>query len=332
MRYDSEFITDTIAKIDLLDYMENDLNFVRRGDKYATHCPFHEDKTPSLMVDIKTNRYRCYSCGRRGDIVNWLRDYEDLNFTEAFQKVMRLAGISAQDASEFEISEVSKILRDAAKRNEKKREDYIHTIISYNDDYLRYPRGYPQEWLDEGITKENCDKYDIRIDEYGHYILYPVYDKQFNYIGRKGRDRLPENIRGRKYRNFHKIGTTDYFAGMKENYETIKEEKRIIIVEGIKSVMKLDNFGYPYSVSAETNYLNQSQIEIILSMGISDVTLAFDKGTPAEKIRECTRLLRKLTNVYTVWDTHNLLQDKDAPVDRGKRVWEILYDDRRRVM
>jgi DNA primase len=37
------------------------------GRLYKAVCPFHEERTPSLVVDLETMRYRCFGCGREGE-------------------------------------------------------------------------------------------------------------------------------------------------------------------------------------------------------------------------------------------------------------------------
>ncbi|KXU37581.1 DNA primase [Cephaloticoccus primus] len=48
-------------------------------------CPFHNEKTPSFHVDTNRGLYKCFGCGVSGDIISFVRETEQLNFTEAVE-------------------------------------------------------------------------------------------------------------------------------------------------------------------------------------------------------------------------------------------------------
>lgn len=50
---------------------------------YRSLCVFHTEKTPSLTFFTKTNTYKCFGCGRGGDVVNWVKDRRGLTTGEA---------------------------------------------------------------------------------------------------------------------------------------------------------------------------------------------------------------------------------------------------------
>jgi DNA primase len=53
-------------------------------------CPFHEDKTASLQVNLQKNLYKCHACGKKGDVIQFVQDYENLNKHEALVKCTSL--------------------------------------------------------------------------------------------------------------------------------------------------------------------------------------------------------------------------------------------------
>lgn len=55
-------------------------------------CPFHEDKTASLQVHLEKNFYKCHACGKTGDVIQFVQDYEKLSKYEAIQKCKALLG------------------------------------------------------------------------------------------------------------------------------------------------------------------------------------------------------------------------------------------------
>ena len=142
----------------------------------------------------------------------------------------------------------------------------------------------------------------------------------------------------KKYLNYQKIGTTNFFIGMKENYENIKRQNEVIIFEGIKSGMKVEAWGYDYWLASETSYLNDDQVLILIKLNVKNVTIAYDNDVDFTKIKKCTEKLKRFVNVYVVLDRRNkrdkLLgssEDKLSPADKGRDVWETLYHERRKV-
>jgi DNA primase len=47
------------------------------------NCPFHEDKTASLQVNLQKNLYKCHACGKKGDQIQFVQDYEKITKHEA---------------------------------------------------------------------------------------------------------------------------------------------------------------------------------------------------------------------------------------------------------
>ena len=119
--------------------------------------------------------------------------------------------------------------------------------------------------------------------------------------------------------------------GMKQNRDSILDSKSVILFEGLKSVMHVAAWGYNNCLSSETSDINDAQAAILISMGIRDLIIAFDKDVGLGHIRETTKLLQKYMNVYAIYDKWGLLQDKDSPCDQGRDTWELLYDRRIRI-
>ncbi len=53
------------------------------GENLVGICPFHEDHIPSLAVYPRTGRFHCYGCQKHGDVINFLREIENLSFGQA---------------------------------------------------------------------------------------------------------------------------------------------------------------------------------------------------------------------------------------------------------
>lgn len=332
MNYSQEALEEMSQQIDLLEYAEHTVDFVKHsGNTYFAVCPFHNEKTASLAVNRDENFFHCFGCGKSGNIYKWIQWTEGLSFDEAVKKVARLTNSQVNDYVESETMGIYKLLKRLSQPHYETKE---RKILDYEDEYVnKFKDEIPVEWIDEGISEDELRKYEIRIDPSSNRIVYPVYDSQFNLISVKGRTRFKnyKQLGIMKYMNYHKIGTSDFFQGMKQAEPYVKEQNEIIIVEGIKSVMKLDQWGYHNVVAAETSKINNGQMELLIRMKIKNVVIAFDQDVPLKKIKDNLKLLKKFTNCYVVIDRWKLLDEKDSPPDKGREVWETLYNRRIRI-
>ena len=332
---DYDALTEMCGQIDLLEYASQTMDFRRKGNKYFTSCPHHSDSDPSLCISPDVNLYYCFSCHRSGNIINWLIDYEGLTFQEAVDKVSEMTGT---DLNQFRICDSLKYYKDIKRIAESRINKPIEREILPYSYYEQFDTEIPDEWVSEGISPEVMRQYDIRIDKASNRIVYPIYDNDNHLIGVKGRTRY-ENYKDldiKKYRNYTKIQTSNFFVGMKENRDTIKQAGSVIIFEGIKSGLKISSWGLPNNwLAAETSRLNEAQIDILIKMYIREVTIAFDRDVNLQEIKKCTAMFRRFTNLYVVCDRYNrnrlLPGDKDSPVDAGLDVWKTLYDERMRL-
>ena len=333
LKYDKDKIDDICSKVDLLEYASKSVDFTQRGtDNFVAHCPKHIDKTPSLTISVAKNFFYCFSCKHGGNILNWLMYYEKLSFQQALKKVSAMVG---EDLDNYKISETLSFYKQLQKLQlvkikQVKRETLDDAILA------KYELSAPQIWVEEGICPDIMKKYNIRIDRKTNRIVYPVYDKYFNLIGIKGRTMYSNysDLGLQKYQNYHKIGTTDFFAGLKNTISNIREKSEVIVFEGMKSGMKAEAWGYDNWVASETSLINGEQVKILIDLGVKDVVIAFDNDIGLQRIKQTTRLLRKFVNVYCVFDKHKILGDKSeklSPVDNGKEVWEQLYKERVRL-
>lgn len=331
MKIDQDKLQELCDKIDLLDYAEKTVDFQRRGSgEVAAHCPLHEDKTPSLMITPEKNLFYCHSCHVGGNIINWLMTFEHLKWNEAIDKASHLAGIDIAHLKTCDALAYYKKVKKSQQVNLGFVDDRQILPYSY---YEQFSKETPEEWLQEGISADVMKLYDIRIDHGSNRIVYPVWDNNDNLIGCKGRTRFAnyKDLHIKKYLNYTKIQSTDYFMGMKENREEIKKAGSVIIFEGLKSVMHVASWGYNNCLAAETSHINSAQAAILVSLGVKEVVIAFDKGVLLKEIKSNTKMLRRFTNVSVMIDRSGLLNDKDSPCDKGRAIFEELYERRVRL-
>jgi len=332
--YDNETLQQINENVDLLGYVEKSIDLEEKGGEYWGHCPLHVDNTPSFSLSPEKNAYYCFSCGSGGGIINFLVDYEDMTFDDAVTKASQLANM---DLSKMCQSRTIAFLKKLRAMSQVQKIDFQHKIFKKTE-LKKYLKDHPQEWIDEGIDPDVMDLFDIRIDEYGNRIVYPVYDIDGNLINIKGRTRY-ENFKQMdipKYINYYTVGVVDYFQGLNVTLPYVKEQNEIIIFESIKSVMKAYGWGYRNCASAEKHTLTKEQIDLLIKLRVN-VVFAYDSDVSYREgeVKENIDKLKRVTNVYIIEDREHLLggkETKNAPADCGEEIWEELYESRKKVV
>jgi hypothetical protein len=75
---------ESARAVPLVQLFETDGNTLRRsGSNFLTHCPFHEEKTPSCVIYCETNRYYCFGCNAKGNSIDYLINRYKVSFREA---------------------------------------------------------------------------------------------------------------------------------------------------------------------------------------------------------------------------------------------------------
>lgn len=336
MNYDDETLQAINDNADLLAYAQQTLDLEQRGNDYFAHCPLHRDDTPSLSFTPSKNSYYCFSCGVSGGMIGYLMDFEGMEFEDAVEKASGLANI---DMSKMCKSKTIILLKKWRMflQSKQNKEVYKHSIIPMTA-FTKFSKKEVPEWLEEGISQEVMDLFDIRIDNYSNRIVYPVYDIDGNLINIKGRTRYEnyKKLKLPKYINYYTVGVMDYFQGLEKTLKYIKEQNEIIIFESIKSVMKAYGWDYKNCVSAEKHNLTPEQISLLVKLKVN-VVFAYDSDVSYNEgeVKENIDVLRKVTNVYVISDKDLLLGGsvaKNAPVDCGQDIWEELYFSKRKVV
>src|ERR1041385_1797791 len=85
------------AASDIVEIIGAVVPLKRAGANFVGLCPFHREKTPSFNVSPSRQMFRCFGCGKGGDVFRFLMDYESLTFPEAMRRLAERAHIVIQE-------------------------------------------------------------------------------------------------------------------------------------------------------------------------------------------------------------------------------------------
>lgn len=119
----------------------------KNGANFIACCPFHSEKSPSFVVSEARGMFKCFGCGKGGDVVSFIKEYEKIDFNEALKRLSELTGIALEYDKAQKVgkspSEVLEKINDLAKRKLQKNADIVEYLAQ------------------RGISPEICKKYDI---------------------------------------------------------------------------------------------------------------------------------------------------------------------------
>lgn len=328
--FDESVIKQLKSELPIEEYISQYVDLKKRAGKLYALCPFHEEDTPSFMVDSQKQIFHCFGCKCGGDIFTFIMKYDNLSFTKSVVKVASYLGKTVECTVQSPTVQILK------KVNKLHRSSEFHHKVLPRDLYNKYIDYIDDSWLEEGIKPEMFARYEIKLDRGKNRIVYPVYSNSGDLINIKGRTLYEDFkiLKIPKYINYFKVGRMDYLQGLHLSRDAIVKQKEVIVFEGIKSCMKAEGFGFHNVVSAETASLTREQIKTLILLHC-DVVIAFDKDKSLKDFcNKDLKMLTKFTNVYYICDDEGLLgspSEKNSPVDKGEEVWRRLYEKKRRV-
>lgn len=76
------------AKEEPIEYFY-DGNLKKSGDKLSGKCPFHNEKLGSFFIYLNTNTFHCFGCGKTGDVITFIMEYNNISFIEAVKYILK---------------------------------------------------------------------------------------------------------------------------------------------------------------------------------------------------------------------------------------------------
>jgi DNA primase len=83
--------------VDIVALVGENLTVHRAGSKFKALCPFHDDHNPSLELNPERQSFKCWSCGAGGDVFDFVKAYERVDFPEALRMLAERAGIALEN-------------------------------------------------------------------------------------------------------------------------------------------------------------------------------------------------------------------------------------------
>ena len=307
--------------------------------------------SPKLYFYKDSQIYFGYTSSRSYDIISLVQTRlallkQPCSFLDACQFILDTTNINPDSIShvkkEGHVYDWSNLERFVRVRK------YGNQLSEYNRNIIdTLPPLYPQAWIDEGISEETMDKYQIRYYERCNQTVIPCFDDEARLVGVRVRNWDKDRVEQAKYMPLvtldgqcYKFNTNQVFYGINYNKPEIERTGKVIIVESEKAVMKLDTYMGRHNIALGMygSNLGIQRRNQLLKMGVNTVSYVVDNDFIGqddaffeqwrEKIQHFIKLWDGFCRVEIVWDNLGLLGPKENATDRTKEVWEQLWENR----
>jgi DNA primase len=264
------------------------------------------------------------------DFFSLIQFINECNLPEAIQYVCIQCGLKYSNSIKKSersgsYSFLKKFKRSINKTN--KIDDYEETILeeSFTERFIRYEC---KLFSDDGINAISQEKFGVSYDILDNRVVFPIRNDTGKLLTFKGRTLESDyKIRGiPKYYYYYPYFGEYYLYGLYENYFDIISANEIYIGESEKFVMQLDSMKINNTLAVSKHTISPIQLKKLLKLG-KDIVLAFDKDITLEQIFIECRKFKGLCNVYYIYDTLDLLKEKESPTDCGVDTFNILCNE-----
>ena len=309
MPLSEEFLDKLKDANEISSVMSTYVSLKRAGRDNVCLCPFHSEKTASCHVYSDTQSFYCFGCGAGGDVINFIRLIEHLDYLESVKFLAQRAGIPMPDDSYDRSGEVKQRLleinREAARfyrdilLSDAGREgrDYLRNRGLTENTVRKYGLGYaPDDWgklkahlLSKGFHEQELVDAALLVrsrkgntyDKFRHRVMFPIIDRRGNIIAFGGRTLEPDAPA--KYLNsdetavFHKRSSL-----FSLNFAKNTKEKFLILCEGYMDVISLNQAGFDNAVATLGTAITPEQARLMRQY-CEEVVISYDSDGAGQK-------------------------------------------------
>ncbi len=361
---DERLIDEIIEKNNIVDVIGKYFPLKKTGSNFKARCPFHDEKTASFVVSEKKQIFKCFGCGKGGNVIHFVQEYEKLSFYEALKKLAARVGIVLQQ---------SKV--DTKKRN---RRDLIYSIYKLAGDFFAdnlFKHGdFALQYLSErGFSNDTIQKFQIGFaldsftalrnyllknninekilpntglftqngrDLFRNRLMFPIHDHTGKTVAFGGRI-LHEDQEGGKYVN---SPTTEIYTKGNELYGLfltkyeIQKKDAVLISEGYTDFLRLYEKGFVNSTASLGTSLTDGQIRL-LNRYTNNFYILYDgdKAGRNAAVRAAGNVIKQGGKAYLVLlpddaDPDSFLQENDPAelqnlIEKATTLPKFLQDD-----
>ncbi|TAE22748.1 MAG: DNA primase [Candidatus Kapaibacterium sp.] len=300
MRIPEHILEQVRRETDIVEVIGDVVPLKQRGRNYLGLCPFHTEKTPSFNVLPDKGIFKCFGCGKGGDAIHFLREYQKLSYVEAVRVLAERLGIALPETD----SEQS--------RGEANRYEAVYNALKLAANFyaknlyaeigteaLQYVRrrGFGEQTLQTFMLGYAPESFTATMEELQHLgfgeealldagllgkkeetgrvydrfrgrLMFPIVNQMGRVIGFGGR-RMRDDDAGKasaKYLNSPQslaYNKSEVLYGIFQAKDALRRLEYGILVEGYADVLSVHQAGFHNVVASSGTALTKEQLKLL---------------------------------------------------------------------
>ena len=307
----SASIEEVRNKLDIVDVISETVPLKKAGRTFKAPCPFHNERTPSFVVNPDRQTWHCFgACSTGGDVFSFVMKRENTEFGETLRTLAEKVGVTLPARDQAAQSRTDRLL-EANKAAAAFFQSQLLTspAASQAREYIRQ-RGLSAEVVKDfqlgycpsmsgalfrhlqsiGFTMDECadaglgtrsESGEVR-DIFRGRLIFPIRDPRGRVIGFGGRalgESGPKYINSPQSPLFDKSATL-YAADRAR--EAARKADRAVVVEGYMDVITAHQFGFRNVVASMGTALTEKQVDVLKRLS-KRISLALDADTAGQE-------------------------------------------------
>ncbi len=347
-------IREVKERLDIVEVIGDFVSLKRSGSSYKALSPFTNEKTPSFFVSPSKQIFKCFSTGKGGDAIEFLKEVEGMTYIDAIKYLGEKYGVEINEStSGYEQNNDKESLlilinksKDFFIENLKTDEGKNIALTYFNhrnisvDMIKKFELGYSidkwdslykflikNQFSDDNIIKaglilENNNK---KYDRFRNRVIFPIHNLSGKTIAFGARI-LTEDKKQPKYINSPETSLyikSNILYGLYQSKYEIRKLDNCFLVEGYTDVISLFQIGIENVVASSGTSLTTNQIKLI-SRYTKNITILFDgdKAGVAASLRGMDLILENDMNVEIV-----SFPEGDDPDSYSKKVGKDKFQE-----
>lgn len=331
-----ESIQEVMNRADIVDVVGQFVRLKKRGANHIANCPFHNEKSPSFYVSAAKGIYKCFGCGKAGNVVTFLQEHEKLTYPESIKWLADYYKIEITESEKSPEQQQHQLTEESLRIiNEYAAQYFYDTLLNteegqaigmsyfkqrgYRKDIIEkfrlgycpegydtfakdaIQKGYKPDLLERtGLIKLRNEKY---FDVYHGRVIFPIQAMTGRVLGfgariLKKNDKAPKYINSPENELYNK---SRVLYGMHQSRQAISKQDECFLVEGYTDVISLHQGGVENVVSSSGTSLTEGQLRLIAQL-TKNLTILYDGDSAGVKaaLRGLDLALEQSFNVQLV--------------------------------
>ncbi len=351
---EQEKIEEIKRQTDIVDLISQYFPLKKLGKNYRALCPFHSEKTPSFYVSPEKGIFYCFGCKKGGNAINFLMEYEKMDFPTAVKSLAKRLGIEIETTKGLKYKEIYEaneiacqfyalcLTKTIGKRGQNYLVDRKIDIEKLQDFRLGYAPssgGLVTYARQKGLSKQSLSKAGLisqstssrSLEVFRDRLIFPILNLSGRIIGFGGRS--IDDQHKPKYLNSPETPTFkkgDILYGLYQAKKAMRTKNEAILVEGYFDLLSLFQRGINNLCAPLGTSLTERQA-MLISRFAKKVNILFDGDLSGMKA--ALRAIGLLINVQVDVFVTSLPEDSDpdrfvneSGVDELKEAIESAVD------